>query len=461
MVNLSFENIRYLNGLKAYFSKYSKKNRVVLRNVFFSFFIKGVNIFVSFLTVPLVLSFLSTTQYGIWLTLTAVLSWFSLFDLGLGNGLRNHLTKAISRNAIDEGKIYVSTTYAALLAIFGTLAILFSLIHPYINWNEVFNADSYNKDDLNAAVFYAISLLFLQFVLRLINTILLAYQRSAMADLSNAIIQVLILAGLYILKLQNYSSLTAVALVYSAIPIFVFVLFSLYLFLTSYREIRPSYRFVRFEYAKGLLSIGLNFFVIQIAGLVIYASDNFIISQFFSPSDVTTYNIAFKYFSIANVLLSIILAPFWSMTTKAYVENDWDWIKKTMNKLVKIWIGLASILLLQLLVSNIFYGIWTNNSVVVPVSMSIVLCLYYLIFTWGSIFSNFLNGVGKIKLQLYLASISMIVNIPIAIIFIKIFKFGVLSVPLSAIVVTFLVSIFSYIQYKRLIQDRAEGIWNK
>jgi O-antigen/teichoic acid export membrane protein len=455
------EKVIALSRVRAFLATSSLKNKIVFRNVFFSFFIKGINIVVSFLTIPLVLSFLSTTQYGIWLTLTAVLTWFSVFDLGLGNGLRNHLTRSLSKDAIVESRIYVSTTYAALLGIFGTLAVLFLFIHSYVNWNSVFNAPSYNREDLSSAVFYAISFLFLQFVLRLINTILLAYQRSAMADLSNAIIQVAILVGLYTLKLKHYNSLTAVAVVYSAIPVIVFIVFSIFLFNTSYKEIRPSYSFVRFEHAKGLLSIGLNFFVIQIAALVIYASDNFIISQFFSPSDVTTYNIAFKYFSIANVMLSIILAPFWSMTTKAYAENDWDWIKKTMNKLIKIWVGLACILLIQLLVSNIFYDIWTNSNVAVPISMSIVLCLYYLIFTWGSIFGNFLNGIGKIKMQLYIATASMIINIPIAIMFIKIFKFGVLSVPLSAIMVTLLVSTVSYVQYKKLIQNRAVGIWNK
>src|ERR1700712_203678 len=114
-----------MNKLKQILKIKDAKSKTVIRNVFYSFFIKGINISVNFLTIPLVLTFLDTTQYGVWLTLTAILGWFSLFDLGFGNGLRNHLTIAVANKDFKEGKIYVSTTYAALSVIFGTLILVF------------------------------------------------------------------------------------------------------------------------------------------------------------------------------------------------------------------------------------------------------------------------------------------------------------------------------------------------
>jgi O-antigen/teichoic acid export membrane protein len=437
------------------------KSKTVALNVFYSFFIKAINILVSFLTIPLVLSFLNTTQYGIWLTLTAILGWFSLFDLGFGNGLRNHLTTAIATNNHVDGRMYVSTTYAAMTVIFGFLLLFFFIAYPFINWQTVFNAPLDMRDDIKQAVLYATSLLLIQFVLRLINTVLLAFQRSAMANFTNALVQVGILVGLYILKIAGYHSLTAVSVVYSIMPVVVFLVFTFILFSKSYKHISPSLAYVKFQHAKGLLNIGLTFFVIQIAALVIYASDNFIISQLFSPSEVTTYNIAFKYFSIGNVLFTIVLAPFWSMTTKAYSEKDFTWIKTTMKKLYMFWIFLLVINVIQLFVSNPLYRFWTHNAVIVPFSLSIVMCVYYIVLTWGAIFSNFLNGVGKIKLQLYFATASMILNIPLAVIFIKVFHFGVVGIPLATIIITSFVSVISYIQYKKIIGLTATGIWNK
>jgi len=450
-----------VNKLNKLFKLKDEKSKTVFKNVFFSFFIKAINISVSFLTIPLVLSFLNTTQYGIWLTLTAILGWFSIFDLGFGNGLRNHLTIAIANKNHDDGRIYVSTTYAALSLVFGAILIIFLMINPLINWRAVFNAPVEMSLDIQIAVTYSMCLLFVQFVLRLINNVLLAFQRSAMADFINALVQVFILIGLYAVKLTPYHSLTAVALVYSIMPVLVFLLLSVILYNKTYSYLTPKFTFVKFRHAKGLLNVGLNFFVIQIAALVLYASDNFIIAQYFSPADVAVYNIAFKYFSVSNIIFSIVLAPFWSMTTKAYAESDWKWIRATMKKLFMFWGLLILLIIFQLIFSAPFYKIWTHNTVSVPLNLSIVMSLYYIIFTLGGIFSNFLNGVSKIRLQLYFATSSMFLNILLAILFIKVFHMGVSGIPLATTIVTALVSIISYIQYRKITNLSATGIWNK
>ncbi|QEC74788.1 oligosaccharide flippase family protein [Mucilaginibacter ginsenosidivorax] len=447
--------------LKKIFQSQDARSKTVAKNVFFSLFIKIANILINFLTIPLVLSFLNTTQYGIWLTLTAVLGWFSLFDLGFGNGLRNHLTISISKNNDIESKIYVSTTYAALSVIFGILIIIFLLINPFIDWTLVFNAPAKMSRDLNNAVLIAICLLFVQFVLRLINTVLLSVQRSAMADFINSLVQLLILGGIFFLKTTKNNSLTAIAIVYSITPIIVFLLISFILFVKRYKFLTPSIKFVRVSYAKNLLQIGLNFFIIQIAALVLYASDNFIIAQLFAPADVTVYNISFKYFSIINILFTIIMVPFWSMTTHSFAAGDYSWIKKTVKKLVFIWGILAICCMVQAAVANPLYKLWTNNKVLVPLNLTIVMCVYVITTNWGAIFSNFLNGVGKVRVQLYLSIGGMIINIPMAVFFVRYCHAGIIGIPLATIITMIIANIFSSIQYKKIISATATGIWNK
>jgi len=447
--------------LKKIFQSQDARSKTVAKNVFFSLFIKIANILINFLTIPLVLSFLNTTQYGIWLTLTAVLGWFSLFDLGFGNGLRNHLTISISKNNDVESKIYVSTTYAALSVIFGILIIIFLLVNPFIDWTLVFNAPAKMSHDLNNAVLIAICLLFVQFVLRLINTVLLSLQRSAMADFTNSFVQLLILGGIFFLKATKNNSLTAIAVVYSITPIIVFLLISFILFVKRFEYLRPSIKFVRVSYAKNLLQIGLNFFIIQIAALVLYASDNFIIAQLFAPADVTVYNISFKYFSIINVLFTIIMVPFWSMTTHSFAAGDYAWIKKTVKKLVFIWGLLAICCITQAAVANPLYKLWTNNKVLVPLNLTLVMCLYVITTNWGAIFSNFLNGVGKVRVQLYLSIGGMIINIPMAIFFVRYCHAGIIGIPLATIITMIIANIFSSIQYKKIISATATGVWNK
>lgn len=437
------------------------KSKIVLRNISYSFFIKGLNILLSFLTVPLILSFLDTTRYGIWLTLSAVLSWFSLFDLGLGNGLRNRLTIAIANKNYDDAKIYVSTTYIILSAIFSGLLLLFILFYPFINWIKVFNAPEILRDEITFAALICISCIFLQLVLRLINTILLSLQKAAMADLVNATVQLIIFGGLCLLKFQANNTLKSVTIVFAVIPVLVFFLVNIYLFSTRLNFIRPSFKAFRKTYIKNLLNLGISFFLIQIAALVLYATDNFIITQLFTPADVSVYNVAYKYFSVTSLALTIVLPSFWSMTTKAYVENDFEWMKKSMNKLLLIWCILGIVGISQLLLSDIIYKIWTDGKVKVPFILSTCMFIYYMVFNLAGIISNFLNAVGKTRIQLYYAVIAMILNIPIAYILVKLFSLGMIGIPISTIIVMTGAAIICFIQYRKIIQNHAKGIWDK
>ncbi len=79
-------------------------------NIIFSALLKAVGLGCSFVIVPLTLGYLNNEVYGIWMTLTSILYWFSFFDIGLGNGMRNYLTEAISRKDFVKARGYLSTT---------------------------------------------------------------------------------------------------------------------------------------------------------------------------------------------------------------------------------------------------------------------------------------------------------------------------------------------------------------
>src|SRR5450755_4419818 len=82
------------------------------KNILFSFLIKGCNIAIGLILVPLTIHYVKPIQYGIWLTLSSIIGWFGFFDIGLGNGLRNKFAEALAKGEHERARIYVSTTYA-------------------------------------------------------------------------------------------------------------------------------------------------------------------------------------------------------------------------------------------------------------------------------------------------------------------------------------------------------------
>ena len=61
-----------------------KRSYEIQKNIVLSFLFKGISIIVSLVIVPLTLNYLNPTEYGVWLTLSSIMTWINLFDIGLG-----------------------------------------------------------------------------------------------------------------------------------------------------------------------------------------------------------------------------------------------------------------------------------------------------------------------------------------------------------------------------------------
>ncbi len=79
------------------------------KNIFALLILRGISLIIGFLIVPLTLHYLSPIKYGIWLTISSMVGWFTFFDIGLGNGFRNKFAEAKAKNDFELARIYVST----------------------------------------------------------------------------------------------------------------------------------------------------------------------------------------------------------------------------------------------------------------------------------------------------------------------------------------------------------------
>ena len=111
----------FLNNI---LSKGHQRSVKAKKNIIASFFIRGISIAISLIVVPLTLNYINPSRYGIWLTLSSIVSWFSFFDIGFGNGLRNKFAEAIAKGNTELAKIYISTTYAILILVISCILIL-------------------------------------------------------------------------------------------------------------------------------------------------------------------------------------------------------------------------------------------------------------------------------------------------------------------------------------------------
>lgn len=422
--------------------------------------LKGVSVLVSFLLVPLMIGYLGPVNYGIWVTLGSIISWFNFFDIGLGNGLRNKFAEALARDDKELARIYVSTTYASLFLIVSVILLVSSILLPMVNWATVFKAPTQMNDELRTLVIVVLIFFAGKFLFSLIGTLFVADQRPAMQSGMDAAASVLSLVSILVLEEITKGSLLDLGYAVSFTGAIVPVIASMWYFGNEYRDFRPSIRFVRMKYARELMSLGIQFFVIQVAGIVVFSTANIVITQLFGPAQVTDYNIAFKYFSIITMLFSVIVTPFWSAHTEAFVNDDLSWIKSAIVKLIHIWEVLAVVVLVMIAFSGLFYRIWIGDFVRIPTALSVFTGVFVLISTWNNIFVFFINGTGKIRLQLYLSVFVSIVNIPLAIFFAKYLSLGITGVMVATCLSLSVGTVLSPIQYYKIVNKKAKGVWD-
>ncbi|MGJ8735335.1 lipopolysaccharide biosynthesis protein [Zobellia laminariae] len=430
------------------------------KNIFTSIFIKGGSIAVSLLVVPLTLNYVNTAQYGIWLTLSSVVAWFSFFDIGITHGLRNKFAEAKAKGDIESAQIYVSTTYGILSIVFISIWLLYLAVNPFLDWGSLLKLDPQYSNDVSSLALIVFTYFCLQFVLRTISTIISADQEPAKASLIDVIGQVLSLLIIVILVKTTEGSLVNLGLALCIAPLLALIGANIFFFKGKYKDYKPTYSKIKFSYAKSLFNLGVVFFVIQIAGLVQFQSANFIISRNFGPEDVTNYNIVFKYFGVLNMGFMIFLTPFWSAATEAYVKNDLNWIKNSIKKYNILNLGFILLGIIMLIFSHTIYDLWLGKGkVTIDYWLSFWGLIFFLFSIFGSKYVSFLNGISALRLQFWASIISPVVYIALTYLLINYFEMGVYALFIASVLANFNAIILAPIQYYMIIHKNKKGIW--
>jgi len=439
----------------------STRTKNITKHVIFSAFYKGGHVICTFLLVPLTIDFLDTENYGIWLTLSSFIGWFSFFDIGLGNGLRNKFAEAKATNDIEASKGYVSTAYFSI----GSICLIFLILSLFIgyglDWTSIFNTSAHMKGQLQILMPVVFGCFSLQLIFKLITSVYVGDQNHSISGKISFITAALSLLSVWLLTISAKSSLLLFGTIFSILPILILGILNFYAFTGKYKAFSPSISYWRKNYFKDIFGLGFSFFIIQIAVLVLFSTDNFIITQLFSPTEVVPYNIAYKYIGISNMLFTILLTPYWSSITDAYAKGELNWIRNAMRNLLKFTLAIWAIIILLVAVAPWAYQIWIGEKVIIPFGLTFTMALFFIITMGYAPFNFFINGVGKIRLHMYTFLIAAVINIPLSIFLVKNTDWGVSAVIVATSLCVIPNLILFPIQYKKLISNTATGIWNK
>ncbi len=453
--------MKLFERVKSKFFKGNVRSVQAKKNVLLTILIKGLGVLIGFIYFPLSSDYLGQVKFGIFLILLSIVDWFLNFDIGIGQGLRNKFGEAVAKNETEKAVSYVSTAYFTLAAIIAAVTLVLLILNftlPWTTWVDIPVDLVEEVKILGAIIILAFAV---RFVAGNIYEIFYAMQKMAYVEFFALLTKASFLVLILLIPFMATESLllfgTARSLTFALVPLLV----GLYYFRSKFSTYRPSFKRIKMHYFKDLFSLGMKFFLIKIAMLIIHQTNNILIAGLVSIEGVPQYEAAYKYLSIFMLLFVILNNQLWPSNTEAFAKGDFDWMKKSMRTVSKIWLGTVVLACLMVLISPIFYKIWLPDDLQIPLAVSIAVAISICLTNWVNMYNIVLNGTGKIKLQMYAWLFAALINIPASMFFVKVMDLGIVGIVLGTITSLIPVAILSPIQVNKILKNKDRGIWTE
>lgn len=411
--------VNYITKLKSKIFNTNENNKAILYNVLGAFVIKGGALVISLFTMPAYMRYFDNQQIlGLWFTILSVLSWILSFDLGIGNGLRNHLVPTLVDKDHIKAKKYISSAYIVIGAIVFVSICLSTVIFRFINWNIIFNIPNsiVSKKTLNITVGIVFSGIMLQFLFKLITSILYAMQKSALNNFLALLSSIITLVYVSIAKSTDISSNLILLAVVNVLAVNIPLLFAtIIVFTKNLKGCRPELRCFEKKYALDVMKLGGIFFWVQIMYMIITATNEFLITWLTGPEMVVEYQIYNKLFTLIGIIFTLTLTPIWSAVTKAHSEQNISWIKK-IYRILKLMAFLAVICeFFMILFLQFGINLWLgDNAIQVNYLYAVIFAVFGSVLIWNGVISSIANGFGELKAQSIFFTLGALIKIPIS-----------------------------------------------
>jgi O-antigen/teichoic acid export membrane protein len=376
----------------------------------------------SLLSVSVLLHLLGNKQYGEWVTLTSIVLWLQLMDLGIGNGLRNKITTHLAVGDISSA----SRVYAGALQLYLLISIGLAVLCPVF----------IQAISIPGELFWFAILLYVPFILQLPlslgASVLAGARKMGLVTTINALQPILFLISLIALAMSE-GTITIQWLI--LIWLFCYLTGNMILFFVSAKEVRLRFndvvlRWGNLKHAKPIINASVQFFILQITSIIFFNLGNYLVYMNLGPEEAAKYDTINKLYLFFITIFNMVISVVWSELTHHMQTRKFKKAKRVFKNLFIITILFTSIPVSFSFIVPFVIKVWTNGQIevvfreVLPFSM--VVALQAIAYSGAVV----LNAAERILGQIIISIITSVILIPLSLHFFS-SGLGVISVPLS------------------------------
>lgn len=405
----------------------------LIRGAASSLLSKGVTFAVSAISIPITVRYLGPEDFGVWVTISTALTMLLVLDLGVANSLTNFISEAYARDDRDHASTYTTTALGVVVTVALLLASIAWWIWPSLHWDRLFHLSSSAEVPIvSRAVAVALAIFLVGLPASLAPKILGGYQELRTANLFTAIGSLLNLLSI-ILLVHLHAGLVALVTASSAALVGANLLALIWIFFLHKPWLAPRLRHLEGFAARRMIHSGSEFFLLQIAGLVAFNSDNLVVIHYLGPMQVAAYSVTWRLVGYATIAQTLITPALWPAFSEAFSRGDLPWIRRTFRRIMTLTVSIAAIaLLLFALAGRWIIRVWAGDAAVPTEQLLLLMCVWVLISTFMNNIATVLVAKGKTRLQAWCSLASAAVNLPLSIYWVQ--RIGAPGVILATIV---------------------------
>jgi O-antigen/teichoic acid export membrane protein len=436
------------------------RNRRLANNLVGTYVVKGGSVVVSLLTMPAYMRYFADhTVLGVWFVLIAILQWVLTFDFGIGNGLRNLLVPVLATRNWARAQRFVSSAYALVGGLALALLVVGAVIVPRLDWTRLLGLGEGVVPPTVLA--WSAAILFggivFQFFLRLVSSILLALERTALSNLLSLASSILILVFVSVYPAgdvgESLLTLTVANVVCINLPLAVA---TVVVFRTSLSDAGPRLSAMDRGDAWTVLRLGGKFFWIQLMLLVSSGTNEVLIAYWYGSGDVVEYQVYYRLFFLLVALFALVANPIWSAVAARSATGDLRSARSVLSGTLLIAILMASLNLLLLPFGQWVLDLWLHeNSFRLDLWRSIAMIAFAAVTMSNMAVSAIANGLGLLRSQVWWFAAAALLKLPVSALFAGVFE-DWLAVVLANALVLLPYTIAQLVVLKRFF-SRAEG----
>ena len=381
---------------------------------------KGTSILVSAATVPLTIRYLGSEGFGLWVTISSAIAMFFVFDIGIASTLTNLISEAYAADDRKGAAHYLATALWLVVGISSLLGILGWGIWPYIDWATLFHVqDPELAHQASRAVAAAFIVFLCALPAGLATRLLGGYQEVHAANFFTAGGNVLSLVAV-VLVIYLHGSLSVLVGAYAGSVPASHVACLVWMCFFHKPWLKPWPTLIKRHLAGKIFRSGGQFFLIQIAGLVVFNCDNLVISHYLSPAQVAPYNVTWRIASFVTAMQVLVVPALWPAYSEAYARGDLAWIRAAYSR--NRWMTFAVLTLgcgILLGAGQRIILWWAGAAAVPSTTLLRLMCLWMIIFAITLNQSCLMGATSRMKKQAVFSVVAAVVNLVLSILWVK------------------------------------------